>query len=229
MNGDGSGKQQLTDAPNYSENPNWSPDGQWIVFDSDRAEKGDLDDLQDARPTAPTSRSSPSSPSLDALPAFSPDGKKLVFISDRALKDSRKLYVMPAGGGAARRVIGTPGYTYQMVPDWQPLRQRDTCTIRGTIHADVLDGHGRRRRHLRPRRQRQDRRGRRQRQDARWPRQRPADRRAWSRPPRRRRRQGRGGCRQERPPVEHREAAQALIRGQGVAATPPPISLAGRR
>ena len=43
MNGDGSGKTQLTDAANYSQNPNWSPDGQWIVFDSDRREKGSFD------------------------------------------------------------------------------------------------------------------------------------------------------------------------------------------
>ena len=43
MNGDGSGKQQLTDAPNLNENPNWSPDGRRIVFDSDRAEAGDLE------------------------------------------------------------------------------------------------------------------------------------------------------------------------------------------
>ena len=80
------------------------------------------------------------SPSLDALPAYSPGGKQIVFVSDRALKDSRKLYVMAAGGGGARRVIGSRGYTYQMVPDWQPLRKRDTCTIRGTIHADILTG-----------------------------------------------------------------------------------------
>ena len=80
------------------------------------------------------------SPALDALPAYSPDGKQIVFVSDRALKDSRKLYVMPAVGGDTRRVIGTPGYTYQMVPDWQPLQRKDPCTIRGTIHADVLTG-----------------------------------------------------------------------------------------
>ena len=80
------------------------------------------------------------SPALDALPAYSPDGKQIVFVSDRARKDSRKLYVMAAGGGAARRVIAGSGSTFQMVPDWQPLQRKDPCTIRGTIHADVLTG-----------------------------------------------------------------------------------------
>ena len=101
MNGDGSGKQQLTDAPNLNENPNWSPDGRRIVFDSDRAEAGDLEIYSMAADGTDVRRLT-ESPSLDALPAFSPDGKQLVFISDRALKDSRKLYVMAAGGGAAR-------------------------------------------------------------------------------------------------------------------------------
>lgn len=80
------------------------------------------------------------SAALDALPAYSPDGRQIAFISDRAHKDSRKLFVMGAGGESPRRVIGATGYTYQMVPDWQPLRRKDACTIRGTIHADVLTG-----------------------------------------------------------------------------------------
>ena len=102
MNGDGSDKKQLTDAPNLNENPNWSPDGRRIVFDSDRAEPGDLE-IYSMRADGTDVRRLTESPSLDALPAYSPDGKQIVFISDRALKDSRKLYVMAAGGGAREK------------------------------------------------------------------------------------------------------------------------------
>ena len=139
MNGDGSGKTRLTAAPNYSSDPNWSPDGQWIVFDSDRGEKGNFD-LYKMHPDGSGLVRLTDSPALDALPAFSPDGTRIVFVSDRAAKDSRKLYVMSATGGGADRVIKVSGQTYQMVPDWQPLVEKDPCTIRGTIHADTLVG-----------------------------------------------------------------------------------------
>ena len=32
------------------------------------------------------------------------------------------------------------GYSYQMVPDWQPVAGKDPCTIRGTINSDHLVG-----------------------------------------------------------------------------------------
>lgn len=139
MSGDGSGKKQLTNAPNFSQNPNWSPDGRRIVFDSDRAEKGDLD-VYSMRADGSDVRRLTESPSLDALPAYSPDGRQIVFVSDRLAKDSRKLFVMTAAGGNQRRLISVSGQTYQMLPDWQPVRSKDPCTIRGTIHADRLAG-----------------------------------------------------------------------------------------
>ena len=75
MNADGSGKRQLTTAPNFSENPNWSPDGKWIVFDSDRAEKGNLD-LYKMHADGSGVVQLTDSPALDALAAFSPDGTR---------------------------------------------------------------------------------------------------------------------------------------------------------
>ena len=43
-------------------------------------------------------------------------------------------------GGTATRLINLSGFTYQMVPDWQPLKAKDPCTISGTIHDDRLVG-----------------------------------------------------------------------------------------
>ena len=139
MNGDGSGKRQLTAAANFSENPHWSPDGRWLAFDSDRAEKGDLE-IYKMRADGTSVQRLTNSPALDALPVFSPDGQLILFVSDRAAKDSRKLYVMGANGGVPRRLLHASGWTYQMVPDWQPLHAKDPCTIRGTIHVDRIAG-----------------------------------------------------------------------------------------
>jgi Tol biopolymer transport system component len=116
MNADGSGKTQLTKAENFSENPNWSPNGQRIVFDSDRVEAGNLE-IYSMRADGSDVQQLTDPPALDALPAYSPDGKKIVFASDRAQKDSRKLFVMGASGGEPTRLVTASGYSYHMVPD----------------------------------------------------------------------------------------------------------------
>ena len=75
MNADGSGQTQLTSTPNFSENPNWSPDGRRIVFDSDRAEKGNLD-IYSMKADGSDVQQLTDSPALDAVPAWSPDGHR---------------------------------------------------------------------------------------------------------------------------------------------------------
>jgi dipeptidyl aminopeptidase/acylaminoacyl peptidase len=52
----------------------------------------------------------------DGAPAWSPDGKRIAFVSRRADDDTPALYVIPIGGGEARRVASAP-YGFK-APKW---------------------------------------------------------------------------------------------------------------
>ena len=87
----------------------WAPDGQWVVYASDRAGHGGLwkQRLGDPDPVRlATSEASVSQPQ------WSPDGQSIVFRSER---DGGGVYVVPAGGGIAR-IVSTFGYE----PRWSP-------------------------------------------------------------------------------------------------------------
>lgn len=87
-----------------------SPDGKVIVYASDRAGNGDLDLWTRRLDGGPPVRLT-SDPVDEHEPAFSPDGAKIAFRSE---KDGGGIYVMPALGGAATRLVAlgrTPRYS----------------------------------------------------------------------------------------------------------------------
>src|SRR5579885_3321488 len=45
----------------------------------------------------------------DDSPRWSPDGSRLAFLSDRAERGKQSVYLMPAGGGEARRIFERQG------------------------------------------------------------------------------------------------------------------------
>src|SRR3981189_1423719 len=79
-NADGSGERKLTEG-NLDYDPVWSPDGQWIVFTSERDGSADLYRM---RPDGSGVERLTNDPAYDDQAAFSPDGSRIAFVATRA-------------------------------------------------------------------------------------------------------------------------------------------------
>ena len=102
--------QRVTfDDATLSRDASWSPDGEWIVFVSDR---GGSTDLWKQRIGDPDPERLTSSEASESRPEWSPDGRSIVFRSER---DGGGLYIIPANGGD-ERMVSNFGYE----PRWSP-------------------------------------------------------------------------------------------------------------
>jgi Tol biopolymer transport system component/DNA-binding winged helix-turn-helix (wHTH) protein len=102
--------QRVTfDDAGLSRDASWSPDGQWIVFVSDR---GGNTDLWKQRVGDPDPQRLTMSAASESQPEWSPDGRSIVFRSER---DGGGLYIIPANGGDERMISG---FGYE--PRWSP-------------------------------------------------------------------------------------------------------------
>ena len=116
MNADGSDRQPLTNGPDWSRSPSWSPDGTKIVFDR-RADGNASPDVwvMDADGTNPVNLTN--HPLGDEEPVWSPDGTKIAYASNRAYETGppQTVWVMNADG--SNPVNLTPGVEADE-PDW---------------------------------------------------------------------------------------------------------------
>lgn len=114
VNADGSGRTRITDIP--GSNPNWSPDGERIVFvSSTSGPSGSHIYLVDADGTGLKQLTNEAA--NDTSPLWSPDGKRIAFFSDR--EDATDyVFVMNADGTDVRKVGNTRAGTSYL--SWSP-------------------------------------------------------------------------------------------------------------
>ena len=115
----------LTTDPGYEGEPTFSPDGRTIAYVADR--DGNFEIYLQQVSGGPAINLT-HNPAADIQPAFSPDGREIAFVSDRAGGSSEvfhaapglprvggDIWVMPALGGTARRVVEGGN-----CPSWTP-------------------------------------------------------------------------------------------------------------
>jgi Tol biopolymer transport system component len=93
----------------------WSPDGRWIVFDSDRAADVQVFIM---RADGTRERQLTFRPGFTANPAFAPDGRRIVFQHARPDQPS-DLYIMNLRSGEWQRVTRTPN-VFEFTPQFSP-------------------------------------------------------------------------------------------------------------
>jgi TolB protein len=114
VNADGSDPRNLTDSATNDMYPAWSPDGQYIVFQSDR--DGGWPEIYVMEADGSNPRNLTNHESYDGNPAWSPDGSTIAF--DRDQDGNREIYLMDADGSNLRRLTDREGM--DGLPTWSP-------------------------------------------------------------------------------------------------------------
>ncbi len=127
-------------APVYYFNPDWSPDGKEIAFESTRDGKHAI---YVVRADGSGLRKLTSAEVSDEQPRWSPDGKRIVFISQR--DKHLQLYVMDADGSRQRRLTSVEDIDYQPMfsprGDWVVFISRhEQASVVHALYAVRADG-----------------------------------------------------------------------------------------
>jgi Tol biopolymer transport system component len=126
MNSDGSGQRRLTDSPLKESHPAWSPDGAWIVFDTDHDDNGNHE-IYVVNSDGSGLRQLTDDAARDHWADWSPDGAQVRFSSTR--DGYAEIYVMSvvadslrsegADGGNLQRLTHSEE-VWDDIPRWSP-------------------------------------------------------------------------------------------------------------
>ncbi|MDF0601738.1 hypothetical protein P1J78_13415 [Psychromarinibacter sp. C21-152] len=126
---DGGDERRLTDGPGHRDGPDYTPDGQWIWFNSDH--HGGLPELWRMRPDGTGLERMTEDGFVNWFPHPAPDGRHVLYLAYGAhvtghpRGEEVALRLMPAGGGAPRTLAAIHGGQGTInVPCWAPDGKR---------------------------------------------------------------------------------------------------------
>lgn len=111
---DGSAPRKLLPGSHRDYNASFSPDGEWVVFTSERFGSADVFRV---RPDGLGLERLTDHPAFDDQAALAPDGRRLAFVSTRA-RGSTDIHVLDLSSGAVRNLTDAPGGDFR--PSWSP-------------------------------------------------------------------------------------------------------------
>ena len=117
MNADGKGRRNLTGNTNlkYNWNPNWSPDGRKIAFQSQRVFEGyDIYVIT----TEGKNLKQLTEGGNNRMPVYVREGRKIAFVSTR--NGDFNIYLMDSNGRNAVKLTRTPPGIDNVKPSWLP-------------------------------------------------------------------------------------------------------------
>ena len=108
-----------------------SPDGRYVLYSLQRIDRKSEKKYSNLW-TVPASKSAPRQftygDQSDSQPKWSPDGEQIAFLSNRDDEKQPQIYVIPFGGGEARRLTDFKGTIAAF--EWSPDCRRLVCQIR---------------------------------------------------------------------------------------------------
>jgi Tol biopolymer transport system component len=140
INVEGTRDRRLTDTPGLDGFPSWSPDGQRLLFATDRAGGGNWELYVMNSDGTEQQRLTNTSEKDEGVPAWSPDGEKIAYVTDPI--NNPQIHPMNADGTGREWLVAGNW------PTWAPDGERIAITVYpggaeqlAVINADGTDEH----------------------------------------------------------------------------------------
>jgi TolB protein len=125
--------RRVSKQPGLNTGAAWSPDGRALVLTL--SYEGNSEIYRVSPDDGRVQGRLTNNPGIDSSPAFSPDGSQIAFVSNR--QGSPQIFLMPASGGAAKRV--TFQGKYNQTPRFSPRTDKPQIAFTGRDERGVFD------------------------------------------------------------------------------------------